>query len=181
MAFRLASWLSSRDVWIVPPRGAGRAGEAVSNVDVSKTTLRTYDPGIDAWPIQATDPVLQRDFPMIGRRLAAISCSSTTPKTVSCVLELCTDQAPILALAGRALPRQWRGLAPHQGSQRATRCRGPGGSLAWPLTRLKISKPPDRGPRLRMRSMHRPTVVPAEQGHRLFPAPDLKGPGLGRL
>ncbi len=57
-----------QDVWIVPPRGAGRAGDAAANVDVYGTTLRVYDPRIDAWHIQWTDPVTQTYLTMIGRR-----------------------------------------------------------------------------------------------------------------
>ena len=60
-----------QDVWIVPPRGAGRAGDAASNVNVYGTTLRTYDPRIDAWRIHWTDPVTQSYFSMVGRRHGA--------------------------------------------------------------------------------------------------------------
>jgi len=56
-----------QDVWIVPPRGK-RAGDAVANSDRYGTTLRTYDPRIDAWHIQWTDPVSQTYLTMIGRR-----------------------------------------------------------------------------------------------------------------
>jgi hypothetical protein len=45
-----------QDVWIVPSRGEGRAGDAANNVDVYGTTLRTYDPRIEAWHMQWTDP-----------------------------------------------------------------------------------------------------------------------------
>lgn len=57
-----------QDVWIVPPRGAGRRGDAAANVNSYGTTLRTYDPRIDAWHIQWTDPVTQTYFTMIGRK-----------------------------------------------------------------------------------------------------------------
>jgi len=60
-----------QDVWIVPPRGAGRLGDAQGNVNVYGTTLRTYDPRLDAWHIQWTDPVTQSYFSMIGRRQGA--------------------------------------------------------------------------------------------------------------
>jgi carbon monoxide dehydrogenase subunit G len=43
-----------QDVWIVAPRYG--------------TTLRTYDPAIDAWHIQWTEPVSQSYLTMIGRR-----------------------------------------------------------------------------------------------------------------
>jgi hypothetical protein len=55
-----------QDIWIVPPRGA-RPGDA-ANVNSYGTTLRTYDPRIDAWQIQWTDPVTQTYFSMIGRK-----------------------------------------------------------------------------------------------------------------
>jgi hypothetical protein len=57
-----------QDVWIVPPRGAQRQGDAAANVNTCGTTLRTYDPRIDAWHIQWTDPVTQSYFTMIGRK-----------------------------------------------------------------------------------------------------------------
>lgn len=60
-----------QDVWIVPPRGAQRRGDAAPNANSYGTTLRTYDPRIDAWHIQWTDPVTQTYFTMIGRREGA--------------------------------------------------------------------------------------------------------------
>jgi hypothetical protein len=57
-----------QDVWIVPPRGEKRTGDAAANVNSYGTTLRTYDPRIDAWHIQWTDPVTQTYFAMIGRK-----------------------------------------------------------------------------------------------------------------
>jgi len=56
-----------QDVWIVPRRGQ-RQGDAVANSNRYGTTLRTYDPRIDAWHIQWTDPVSQTYLTMIGRR-----------------------------------------------------------------------------------------------------------------
>lgn len=57
-----------QDVWIVPPRGPGRTGDAATNVNSYGTTLRVYDPRIDAWHIQWTDPVTQTYLSMIGRK-----------------------------------------------------------------------------------------------------------------
>jgi hypothetical protein len=56
-----------QDVWIVPPRGELRHGDAAASVNSYGTTLRVYDPGIDAWQIQWTDPVTQNFLTMIGR------------------------------------------------------------------------------------------------------------------
>ena len=56
-----------QDVWIVPPRGKLRSGNAAANVNSYGTTLRVYDPGTDAWLIQWTDPVTQNFLQMIGR------------------------------------------------------------------------------------------------------------------
>jgi hypothetical protein len=56
-----------QDVWIVPPRGELRRGDAAANVNSYGTTLRVYDPKIDAWQIQWTDPVTQTYLRMIGR------------------------------------------------------------------------------------------------------------------
>jgi hypothetical protein len=57
-----------QDVWIVPPRGPARQGDAAANANSYGTTLRTYDPRIGAWHIQWTDPVTQTYFTMIGRK-----------------------------------------------------------------------------------------------------------------
>ena len=42
-------------------------GDAAANVNSYGTTLRVYDPDIDAWRIQWTDPVTQNFLQMIGR------------------------------------------------------------------------------------------------------------------
>jgi hypothetical protein len=57
-----------QDVWIVPPRGGRHQAEAAAHADYYGTTLRVYDPGIDAWQIQYTDPVAQVYLTMVGRR-----------------------------------------------------------------------------------------------------------------
>jgi hypothetical protein len=57
-----------QDVWIVPPRGELRRGDAAANVNSYGTTLRIYDPRIDAWQIQWIDPVTQNFLAMIGRQ-----------------------------------------------------------------------------------------------------------------
>jgi hypothetical protein len=56
-----------QDVWIVPPRGELRRGDAAAKVNSYGTTLRVYDPDIDAWRIQWTDPVTRNFLQMIGR------------------------------------------------------------------------------------------------------------------
>lgn len=55
-----------QDVWIVPPRGELRQGDAAANFNSYGTTLRVYDVSIDAWQIQWTDPVTQNFLQMIG-------------------------------------------------------------------------------------------------------------------
>lgn len=55
-----------QDVWIVPARDARRA-EPPAWGDFYGTTLRVYDPGIDAWHIVWIDPVKQVYRRMIGR------------------------------------------------------------------------------------------------------------------
>ena len=57
-----------QDVWIVPPRGEQRHGDAAARFNTYGTTLRVYDPRIDAWHIQWTDPVAQAYLTMIGRK-----------------------------------------------------------------------------------------------------------------
>jgi hypothetical protein len=57
-----------QDVWIVPPRGSACQGDAAANVNSYGTTLRIYDPRIDAWQIQWIDPVTQTYLGMVGRK-----------------------------------------------------------------------------------------------------------------
>lgn len=57
-----------QDVWIVPPRGTRDHADAAVNSNYYGTTLRVYDPRIDAWRIQWTDPVAQAYLTMIGRK-----------------------------------------------------------------------------------------------------------------
>ena len=56
-----------QDAWIVPERGK-RSGDAVAEAQYYGTTLRIYDPRIEAWRIQWIDPVAQAYLAMIGRR-----------------------------------------------------------------------------------------------------------------
>jgi hypothetical protein len=56
-----------QDVWIVPPRGELRRGDAAANINSCGTTLRVYDPRSDAWQVQWSDPVTQSFLQMIGR------------------------------------------------------------------------------------------------------------------
>jgi hypothetical protein len=57
-----------QDVWIVPRRGELRQGDAAANANSYGTTLRIYDPRIDAWQIQWIDPVTQNFLGMVGRK-----------------------------------------------------------------------------------------------------------------
>lgn len=57
-----------QDVWIVPPRGERHAGGAEDQADYYGTTLRVYDPRINAWHVQYADPVAQVYVTMLGRR-----------------------------------------------------------------------------------------------------------------
>jgi hypothetical protein len=57
-----------QDVWIVPPRGAARHDDAAANANSYGTTIRVYDPKLQAWHIHWLDPVTQSFFTMIGRK-----------------------------------------------------------------------------------------------------------------
>src|SRR4051812_8497396 len=57
-----------QDVWIVPKRGPARDGDAAAGAFSYGTTLRIYDPAIDAWQVQWSDPVRASFLTMIGRR-----------------------------------------------------------------------------------------------------------------
>jgi hypothetical protein len=59
--------LAGRSKGARPPRGELRCGDAAANVNSYGTTLRVYDPDIDAWRIQWTDPVTRNFLQMIGR------------------------------------------------------------------------------------------------------------------
>jgi len=60
-----------QDVWIVPKRGPdrglGRDGDPVARNFRYGTTLRIYDPQLDAWHIQWSEPIHQVHWRMIGR------------------------------------------------------------------------------------------------------------------
>ena len=96
-------WRPFQDVWVVPPRGSQRQGDAAANTNVYGTTLRVYDPRIDAWQIQWTDPVTQtylaHDRPQEGSDIVQLgrspdgnmirwsfrrSCSSPSAGAVRC-------------------------------------------------------------------------------------------------
>ena len=65
-----AAWVlegrAIQDVWIVPARGTSGGG-LPAWADFYGTTLRVYDPGIDAWHIIWSDPVKQLYLRQIGR------------------------------------------------------------------------------------------------------------------
>ena len=60
-----------QDVWMIPPRAARRADAPLPQLPVTGawygTTLRVYDPAIDAWHILWTDPATQFYARQIGR------------------------------------------------------------------------------------------------------------------
>jgi len=55
-----------QDVWIVPARGL-RRGELPAAGEFYGTTLRIYDPGLDAWHILWSDPMRQLYRRQLGR------------------------------------------------------------------------------------------------------------------
>ena len=55
-----------QDVWIVPVRGITRASPPEFG-DYYGTTLRVYDPGLDAWHILWSDPLTQTYRRQLGR------------------------------------------------------------------------------------------------------------------
>jgi len=60
-----------QDVWMVPSRRAGRHEDAAAHSERYGSTLRVYDPSIDAWHIQWTEPVGQVYLRQIGRKEGA--------------------------------------------------------------------------------------------------------------
>lgn len=99
-----------QDVWITPPRGAARL-EPPPPVAFYGTTLRVYDPGIDAWHILWVDPVNQRYRRQIGRGEAGE------------IVQHGTDEAGV--------PVRWRFTDIAPDSFRWLGERSPGGGSAW--------------------------------------------------
>ena len=88
------------------------SGDAAANVNSYGTTLRVYDPDIDAWRIQWTDPVTRSFLQMIGRAEGDdIVQLGTRPDGTIDALELFGDHAGLVPLARRNLRRPWRELA----------------------------------------------------------------------
>lgn len=69
-----AAWVlggrAIQDVWIVPARNVARAQKPEPG-DYWGTTLRIYDPTIDAWHIQWSDPLTQTYRRQLGRAVGA--------------------------------------------------------------------------------------------------------------
>lgn len=57
-----------QDVWVMPPRAA-RSGPPDRNADMYGTTLRAWDPAIEAWRISWCNPVAKHREEQIGRRV----------------------------------------------------------------------------------------------------------------
>ena len=55
-----------QDVWIVPARGMPR-GQLPATAEFYGTTLRVYDPGLDAWHILWSDPLRNLYRRQVGR------------------------------------------------------------------------------------------------------------------
>ena len=62
-----------QDVWMTPPRKQRRAGAPILPVAANwyGTTLRVYDPAIDAWRVFWIDPAENEFRELIGRRRGA--------------------------------------------------------------------------------------------------------------
>jgi hypothetical protein len=65
-ASRVLEGRAVQDTWIMPPRGAQRAG-ADPGMNMYGTTLRSWDPTIRAWRIAWTNPVIGHREEQIGR------------------------------------------------------------------------------------------------------------------
>lgn len=88
-----------QDVWILPGFFYG-------------TTLRVYDPGLDAWHILWSDPLKQLYTRQIGQARGKDIVQERTADTGGCdPMELLRDHAGLVPLARRAFLRQRRDLA----------------------------------------------------------------------
>ena len=103
-----------QDVWIVPPRGELRHGDAAANFNSYGATLRVYDPDIDAWRIQWTDPVTRNFLQMIGRAEGRdIVQLGTRPDGQLARWRFSDITADFISLARRSLGGCWRNMARH--------------------------------------------------------------------
>lgn len=82
-----------QDVWIIPARGA-READASSVRNFYGTTLRVYDPGLDAWHVLWIDPVMQYYTRMIGRARGNDIVQEGADDTGAAVRWSFTDIAP---------------------------------------------------------------------------------------
>ena len=84
--------------------GARRQGDAAANTNSYGTTLRVYDPRIDAWQIQWTDPVTQSYLSMIGRGEGRRHrAAREEPRRQPDPLELLADHGGVVRLARRGV------------------------------------------------------------------------------
>jgi hypothetical protein len=64
-----------QDVWMTPPRAERRAGQPLPQLPVTGawygTTLRLYDPSIEAWRVLWSDPATQFYAQQIGRAVGS--------------------------------------------------------------------------------------------------------------
>jgi hypothetical protein len=58
-----------QDLWIAPPRADRDKGAALSDRNTYGTTLRVFDPSIEAWRVVWLNPVRQVRTDLIGRRV----------------------------------------------------------------------------------------------------------------
>ena len=117
-----------QDVWILPGVFYG-------------TTLRVYDPGIDAWHILWSDPVRQFYTRQIGRaRGNDIVQDGKNDAGDAGALELHRHHAELVPLARRALARRRRDLA---AAGRVSRAAGEHGMSAYASGRCLSSVVPE--------------------------------------
>jgi hypothetical protein len=93
-----------QDIWIVPGRGV--RGEGQAPLAFHGSTIRFYDPVIDAWRSTWIDPVMGRVRRFIGREVDGE------------ILLLCTEDEPQLRWRFTDISRDaftWRGEISHDG------------------------------------------------------------------
>ena len=113
-----------QDVWIVPSRG--RRDSAGSPEGEYGTTIRAYDPLLEAWLATWIGPISRARRTFVARRSGdAIVQEGQTEERYPAALDLLGDRGELVCMAERVLERRREDVAPARGDARPPEA-GPG-------------------------------------------------------